>query len=61
MLVLTRREGEELIIGDNIRIVILRVDGSYARVGIEAPQEVEVLRSELLFKARMISTGTLND
>lgn len=47
MLVLSRRVGEELVIGDNIRIVISRVAGNRVAVGIDAPQDVHVVRGEL--------------
>ncbi len=47
MLVLSRRPGEALVIGDGIRVVILSVEGERVRVGIEAPREVPVLRAEL--------------
>jgi carbon storage regulator len=48
MLVLSRLEGESLVIGDNIRVTILEVDGSRIRVGIEAPRDIQVWREELL-------------
>jgi carbon storage regulator CsrA len=47
MLVLTRKANEQIQIGDNIVITILQVKGQSVRVGIEAPREVRVLRSEL--------------
>lgn len=47
MLVLSRKVGEELVIGDNIRIVIQRVAGNRVSVGIEAPLEVSIVRGEL--------------
>ena len=47
MLVLTRRTSEKLVIGDNIVITIVRIDGGQVRVGIEAPREVSVRRAEL--------------
>lgn len=47
MLVLSRKVGEEVIIGDNIRIIISRVVGNRVAVGIEAPREVQVMRGEL--------------
>ncbi|MBD3754342.1 MAG: carbon storage regulator CsrA [Gammaproteobacteria bacterium] len=50
MLVLTRREGESLLIGDNVKLTILAVKGGQVRVGIEAPQEVSIHREELLLK-----------
>lgn len=47
MLVLTRKVGEKLIIGDQITIVVSRVAGNRVTLGIEAPLEVPVLRGEL--------------
>lgn len=47
MLVLTRRKGEALKIGENIQIRILEVNGHQVRVGIEAPREIVILREEL--------------
>ncbi len=47
MLVLTRKTREQIQIGENIVITILKVKGQTVRVGIEAPREVRVLRSEL--------------
>jgi carbon storage regulator len=47
MLVLSRKVGEKLIIGDNITIVINRVAGNRVTIGIEAPDSVRVIRGEL--------------
>lgn len=48
MLVLSRKEGESLVIGDQISITILSVEpGGQVNIGICAPKEVVVLRSEL--------------
>ena len=47
MLVLTRRPGESIRIGDNVYVTILEVDGSKVRIGIDAPSSVQILRSEL--------------
>jgi carbon storage regulator CsrA len=47
MLVLSRKENEKICIGDNIVITVLRVRGNVIRLGIDAPQEVRVLRAEL--------------
>ncbi|MFG0334826.1 MAG: carbon storage regulator [Maioricimonas sp. JB049] len=47
MLVLTRKEGEEIQIGTDIRIRVLRIRGGQIRVGISAPREVRIIRSEL--------------
>jgi carbon storage regulator len=47
MLVLSRREGEKIIIGDSITITIVRTSGDKVRVGIDAPDDILVLRGEL--------------
>jgi len=47
MLVLSRKVGQELIIGDNIRIVVSRVAGNRVSLGIAAPESVHVVRAEL--------------
>ena len=47
MLVLTRKADQKIQIGQNVTITILEVKGRYVRVGIEAPPDVRVLRSEL--------------
>lgn len=47
MLVLSRKIGEKLIIGDNITVTINRVSGNRITLGIEAPQNVRIVRGEL--------------
>lgn len=47
MLILTRKTGQGFTIGDNIEITITEVSGDKVRIGINAPREVKVLRSEL--------------
>jgi carbon storage regulator CsrA len=47
MLVLTRKQRQQITIGDNITITVLRVKGQAVRIGIEAPDGVRILRSEL--------------
>ncbi|MDD9271802.1 carbon storage regulator CsrA [Paenibacillus sp. GCM10023248] len=47
MLVLARKKGESIMIGDNIEIVILGSEGDTIRVGIQAPKHVEVFRKEI--------------
>jgi carbon storage regulator len=47
MLILTRRIGEKLVIGDDVTVTILGVKGNQIRVGIEAPVEVQVHREEI--------------
>lgn len=47
MLVLTRNEGEAIIIDGNIRVTVVRVDGNRVKLGIEAPDDVPVNREEI--------------
>jgi len=47
MLILTRRVGEKLIIGENVTVTVLGVKGNQIRIGIEAPQEVQIHREEI--------------
>lgn len=47
MLVLTRMRDESIMIGDNVRVVVLDVRGDKVRIGIDAPQEVPVHRNEV--------------
>ena len=48
MLILTRKKGESIAIGDNIQIQVLDVKGGQVRIGIDAPREVSVNREERL-------------
>ncbi|TWT54029.1 hypothetical protein Pla22_16640 [Rubripirellula amarantea] len=47
MLVLSRKEGEKLLIGDDIVLTINRISGNRVAIGIEAPRQVRVVRGEL--------------
>ena len=49
MLVLTRKQSEKIRIGENITITVIRMKGKSVRLGIEAPNNVSVLRGELVF------------
>ena len=48
MLVLSRRAGESIVLGDDITVTILEVRGDVVRVGIDAPRSLKVHRAELL-------------
>jgi carbon storage regulator len=48
VLVLSRRVGESLVIGDDVTVTVLEVRGDVVRVGIDAPRSVSVHRAELL-------------
>lgn len=47
MLVLSRKVGQEIIVGDNIRITVNKVSGNRVTLGVEAPDHVRILRGEL--------------
>ncbi|OXT08740.1 carbon storage regulator [Thermoanaerobacterium thermosaccharolyticum] len=48
MLILTRKIGQSLIIGDDIEIKVVSIDGENIKIGISAPKNVSVVRKELL-------------
>ena len=48
MLILTRRIGESLIIDEDIVVTVLATKGNQVRIGIEAPDDVHIVREELL-------------
>ena len=50
MLILTRRVGEALMVGDDTKIVVLGVKGSQIRLGINAPKDIVVHREEIFDK-----------
>lgn len=52
MLVLSRAEAESILIGDDIRIKVIRVGGDKVRLGIEAPRELHIVREELRAEAQ---------
>jgi len=47
MLVLSRKIGEKLVIGDNITVVISKIAGNRVTIGVEAPADVRIVRGEL--------------
>lgn len=51
MLVLSRKEGERIAIGDNITLIVSKVSGNRVTIGIEAPRDVKVVRGELQLPA----------
>ena len=58
MLILTRRVGEALMVGDDTKIVVLGVKGSQIRLGINAPKDVKVHREEIYEKINVDTSET---
>ncbi len=52
MLILTRRPGESVHLGDNIKLTVLSVKGKQVKIGLEVPEDVPVYREELYLKVR---------
>ena len=55
MLVLSRRVGESVVVGDDVTITVLEVRGDVVRIGIDAPRSVAVHRAELLEQLQTIN------
>lgn len=56
MLVLTRKMGEVVYIGDAIKITVVRIDETQVRLGIDAPRDTPIVRQELLPHERIEAT-----
>lgn len=61
MLILTRRVGETLMIGDSVTVTILGVKGNQVRVGITAPKDVAVHREEIFQRIGREASGPASD
>jgi carbon storage regulator len=60
MLILSRRPGESLTIGDNIVVTVVSINGNQIRLGIEAPRDVRVLRDEIYKALRAENQAAAN-
>lgn len=55
MLILTRKIGESLLIGDDVEITVLSVRGSQVKLGVKAPKEIAVHREEIYQRIKALS------
>lgn len=55
MLVLTRRNKEAIMLGDDIKITILEIDNDRIKIGIEAPHATKIMRAELLTEIKNVN------
>ena len=61
MLVLTRKRGESIQIGEEVQIQVLSVQGNRVRLGIVAPSDVGVRRGELVFEVEMNNSSAASE
>jgi carbon storage regulator len=61
MLILSRRVGESVMIGDDVAITVLRVKGNQVRLGVNAPKTVSVQREEISDRVRANAGAVLDD
>ena len=57
MLILSRKADEKIVIGEEVEITILSIRGSQVKLGIQAPQEVDIFRTEILEEMREDNTA----
>lgn len=55
MLVLTRKIDESIVIGDDVKVTVLGVDGDRVRLGIDAPKSLRIFRMELLEQTKDVN------
>ena len=61
MLVVTRKVGESLLIGDHVAVTVLKITPSGVRLGVEAPPDTAVMREELAEELRLADNERLGE
>jgi carbon storage regulator len=59
MLVLTRRAGESIVIGNDVTVTVLEVRGDQIRLGIDAPRDVQIHREEIYVQVQQANRGAV--
>jgi carbon storage regulator len=57
MLVLSRKPGERILIGDNVTVTIVRIGPNTVRLGIDAPRDMNIVREELCIDLQEVEAG----
>ncbi len=60
MLVLTRKPKQSIILGDDIKLTVLSVEGDRISIGVEAPKNVKIFRTELLEETKHLNRQSLS-
>ncbi|WP_018652973.1 carbon storage regulator CsrA [Actinobacillus capsulatus] len=61
MLILTRKIGESLLIGDNVEITVLSVRGNQVKLGVNAPKEISVHREEIYHRIKALADDAADE
>ncbi|MEY5025691.1 MAG: carbon storage regulator CsrA [Verrucomicrobiota bacterium] len=61
MLILSRREGESIMIGDDIEVVVTRIDHDSVRLGVNAPRKLAVFRNEIYRKIQESNMASVRE
>ncbi|WP_108478959.1 carbon storage regulator CsrA [Providencia alcalifaciens] len=59
MLILTRRAGETVVIGDDVKVTVLGIKGCQVRIGIEAPKDTSIHREEIYLRIQAENNNTV--